>query len=216
MSFAASFKSIRITYPVNSTTNHLERLDPALSRPGRMDVWIEFKNASKWQCEALFRNFFPSSEDYFSASSVSSSVQGCDADVEDMDIPGLTCEVLGSSPSSTSISSGSGTSSESKEKTPKTSGDKTLSPGTGTSPVNPAFPPPPPRKTRTNALLDPATLARLAKTFAEAIPEGEFSVAALQGCEYSKLLIPSPYSLLCLFPCLCFFSFIQVCACNAE
>lgn len=46
-----------------ATTNHLERLDPALSRPGRMDVWVEFKNASKWQAEALFRNFFPSDED---------------------------------------------------------------------------------------------------------------------------------------------------------
>ncbi|KAJ3502846.1 hypothetical protein NLJ89_g8701 [Agrocybe chaxingu] len=42
-----------------ATTNHLERLDPALSRPGRMDVWVEFKNASRWQAEALFRNFFP-------------------------------------------------------------------------------------------------------------------------------------------------------------
>jgi chaperone BCS1 len=46
-----------------ATTNHLERLDPALSRPGRMDVWIEFKNASKWQAEALFKNFFPSSNE---------------------------------------------------------------------------------------------------------------------------------------------------------
>ncbi|TFK44041.1 hypothetical protein BDQ12DRAFT_594079 [Crucibulum laeve] len=46
-----------------ATTNHLERLDPALSRPGRMDVWVEFRNASKWQAEALFRNFFPSEED---------------------------------------------------------------------------------------------------------------------------------------------------------
>ncbi|QRV79585.1 mitochondrial chaperone BCS1 [Ceratobasidium sp. AG-Ba] len=44
-----------------ATTNHLERLDPALSRPGRMDVWIEFKNASKWQAEQLFNNFFPAS-----------------------------------------------------------------------------------------------------------------------------------------------------------
>jgi chaperone BCS1 len=44
------------------TTNHLERLDPALSRPGRLDVWVEFRNASKWQCELLFRNFFPSIE----------------------------------------------------------------------------------------------------------------------------------------------------------
>ncbi|CAE7144741.1 unnamed protein product [Rhizoctonia solani] len=42
-----------------ATTNHLERLDPALSRPGRMDVWVEFKNATKWQCEQLFNNFFP-------------------------------------------------------------------------------------------------------------------------------------------------------------
>lgn len=46
-----------------ATTNHLERLDPALSRPGRMDVWIEFRNASRWQAEALFRNFFPCAED---------------------------------------------------------------------------------------------------------------------------------------------------------
>lgn len=45
-----------------ATTNHLERLDPALSRPGRLDVWVEFKNASKWQAECLFRNFFPSAE----------------------------------------------------------------------------------------------------------------------------------------------------------
>lgn len=42
-----------------ATTNHIERLDPALSRPGRMDVWINFKNASKWQAEEIFKNFFP-------------------------------------------------------------------------------------------------------------------------------------------------------------
>ncbi len=42
-----------------ATTNHIERLDPALSRPGRMDVWINFKNATKWQAEGIFRCFFP-------------------------------------------------------------------------------------------------------------------------------------------------------------
>ena len=42
-----------------ATTNHIERLDPALSRPGRMDVWINFKNATKWQAEEIFKNFFP-------------------------------------------------------------------------------------------------------------------------------------------------------------
>ncbi|CAE6504798.1 unnamed protein product [Rhizoctonia solani] len=38
-----------------ATTNHIERLDPALSRP----VWVDFKNASKWQAEEIFKNFFP-------------------------------------------------------------------------------------------------------------------------------------------------------------
>ena len=28
-----------------------------------MDVWVEFRNASKWQAELLFRNFFPSIDD---------------------------------------------------------------------------------------------------------------------------------------------------------
>jgi len=42
-----------------ATTNHIERLDPALSRPGRMDVWINFKNATQWQAEEIFKNFFP-------------------------------------------------------------------------------------------------------------------------------------------------------------
>ncbi|KAL4260988.1 AAA ATPase family protein [Pleurotus pulmonarius] len=42
-----------------ATTNHIERLDPALRRPGRMDIWVEFKYATRAQAEALYRNFFP-------------------------------------------------------------------------------------------------------------------------------------------------------------
>lgn len=65
-----------------ATTNHLERLDPALSRPGRMDVWVEFKNASKWQAEALFRNFFPSDEDEeVDMESLSSNVSDSGTDI---------------------------------------------------------------------------------------------------------------------------------------
>ena len=41
-----------------ATTNHIERLDPALSRPGRMDVWVNFKHATKWQAEGIFKCFF--------------------------------------------------------------------------------------------------------------------------------------------------------------
>ncbi|OSX64379.1 hypothetical protein POSPLADRAFT_1045450 [Postia placenta MAD-698-R-SB12] len=41
-----------------ATTNHIEALDPALTRPGRMDVHYEFKLASKSQITALFTLFF--------------------------------------------------------------------------------------------------------------------------------------------------------------
>jgi len=43
-----------------ATTNHIERLDPALSRPGRMDVWVNFTNATRFQAEGIFKCFFPS------------------------------------------------------------------------------------------------------------------------------------------------------------
>ncbi|TFK78689.1 hypothetical protein K466DRAFT_613109, partial [Polyporus arcularius HHB13444] len=48
---------------VFATTNHRERLEPALFLPARMDVWIEFRNAYKWQAELLARKFFPSTDE---------------------------------------------------------------------------------------------------------------------------------------------------------
>ncbi|QRV95255.1 AAA family ATPase [Ceratobasidium sp. AG-Ba] len=42
-----------------ATTNHPEHLDPALIRPGRMDVKIEYSHATQWQAEQLFRLFYP-------------------------------------------------------------------------------------------------------------------------------------------------------------
>lgn len=65
-----------------ATTNHLEKLDPALSRPGRMDVWIEFRNATKWQAEALFRNFFPCAEDEPPANFEDAELEALDVKVE--------------------------------------------------------------------------------------------------------------------------------------
>ncbi len=41
-----------------ATTNKYTSLDPALIRPGRMDVHIEFKLASKCQARELFHRFY--------------------------------------------------------------------------------------------------------------------------------------------------------------
>ena len=41
------------------TTNHREKLDPALMRPGRADVHIELNYASEKQMKGLYMKFFP-------------------------------------------------------------------------------------------------------------------------------------------------------------
>merc|ERR1711871_361059 len=41
------------------TTNHIEKLDPALIRPGRFDVKVELGLATKQQMQSLFLRFFP-------------------------------------------------------------------------------------------------------------------------------------------------------------
>ncbi|KAF5346690.1 hypothetical protein D9756_010360 [Leucocoprinus leucothites] len=97
-----------------ATTNHLERLDPALSRPGRMDVWIEFRNASKWQAEALFRNFFPCAED--------------EVPIDEAELEGVDVKVEVNNPGSRPASRASSTSARSYMATPPT-------PSLNTSPI---------------------------------------------------------------------------------
>eukprot|EP01114_Cavostelium_apophysatum_P015884 TRINITY_DN4418_c0_g1_i1.p1 TRINITY_DN4418_c0_g1~~TRINITY_DN4418_c0_g1_i1.p1 ORF type:complete len:478 (+),score=137.09 TRINITY_DN4418_c0_g1_i1:176-1435(+) len=41
------------------TTNHKEKLSSALIRPGRVDVQVQFNNATKYQIRELFNIFFP-------------------------------------------------------------------------------------------------------------------------------------------------------------
>ena len=178
-----------------STTNHLEQLDPALCRPGRMDVWIEFKNASKFQAEHLFRNFFPSADADPPATNDSES------ELESLEMP--TPSSPGSPATSqlsslfsdalsglSTVSSRSGSLSPLSSPTPASqsrrsesvcsrSGAKSEVPEIPSAAVEEhvaacAHVVPP---------LSAARLAELAKQFADSIPDEGFSVAALQGCE---------------------------------
>ena len=175
----------------HSTTNHLERLDPALSRPGRMDVWVEFKNASKWQAEALFRNFFPSTEEdgpteaelasivLPSPSSVPVTPSDLASNPDSDAIFTVGSSSLSSSASTTSLSSM--TTRESFVRSRATS-----EVGTPSTPSAPKYLPPAVEDEITEFQhsappIDAATLSRLARQFADSIPEDEFSVAALQG-----------------------------------
>ena len=41
------------------TTNHIERLDKALIRPGRVDLRVEFSNVKAEQVKGMFLHFYP-------------------------------------------------------------------------------------------------------------------------------------------------------------
>lgn len=164
---------------------------------------MEFKNASKWQAELLFRNFFPSTDE-------DDIVE--EGELEGIDLPtppSPSAESTSSAGISSSFSSmfsslamGSRSPTESLASLPSSSvgtpgasvaGSSSLSKSPRVPPIdtlrNQAYLPPPVEDEVAEAKhsappLDSKTLSRLAKGFADAIPDEEFSVAALQGCEY--------------------------------
>ncbi|KAF8494988.1 P-loop containing nucleoside triphosphate hydrolase protein [Russula emetica] len=185
-----------------ATTNHLEQLDPALCRPGRMDVWIEFKNASKFQAEHLFRNFFPS------ADADPPPALDSETEIESLEMPTPSSPA---SPATTQLSSlfsdalsGLSTaSSRSGSLSPLSSPTPTGShsrrsesicsrTGTGTKSEVSEIPSAVEEHVAACAHVVPplsaARLAELAKQFADSITDEGFSVAALQGCEYSYFI----------------------------
>ncbi|GLB41025.1 putative AAA ATPase family protein [Lyophyllum shimeji] len=140
-----------------ATTNKYTALDPALCRPGRMDLHVEFKNASKYQARELFKRFYlptPSSEAIGAEEKEERVDSGYEAD---------------------SIQAAASETSEDVEQ----DNEKKVVTSDSSAPDVPSF------TGQTHIAHGPklsrARIARLAAQFSDAIPERECSMASLQG-----------------------------------
>jgi chaperone BCS1 len=155
-----------------ATTNKYSSLDPALCRPGRMDLHVEFKLASRYQADELFKRFYlPSSpktpaDDQEPKSNCAQSHpngsmhDGDSTNLIDLSVPNDTAD---------SSSSPSACSEKSEPVAPTYVGTRHR----GHAPK-----------------LSSDQLSALAAQFASAIPEREVSMAALQGYLMSQKTRP--------------------------
>ncbi|THH30106.1 hypothetical protein EUX98_g4087 [Antrodiella citrinella] len=68
------------------TSNYASRLDPALRRSGRFDVYVEFKLASRYQGEELFKRFYTITDSDQIAKDEKTSDEGTVAELEDIKV----------------------------------------------------------------------------------------------------------------------------------
>lgn len=173
-----------------------------------MDVWVEFRNASKWQAELLFRNFLPSTDEDDiveegelegidlptppSPSAESTSSAGVSSSFSSM-FSNFSLASRAATESTVSLSSFTGSSAASVVGSPTTSKPQKLPLEEALK--RQAYLPPPVAADIAEAKhsappLDSITLSKLAKEFADSIPDEEFSVAALQGCKHLHFASP--------------------------
>jgi mitochondrial chaperone BCS1 len=147
----------RILY---ATTNRYSALDPALCRPGRMDLHIEFRLASQYQARELFKCFYlPSHSDKDTEAKSEANDSEKTTDTDDHD----SAYCSGSSRTSSRSSSVDGdinTEAEERKTFLLYEGNRHQSAG---------------------PKLSYRQVEALADRFAKAIPEREFSMASLQG-----------------------------------
>jgi chaperone BCS1 len=164
-----------------ATTNKYSALDPALCRPGRMDLHIEFKLASRYQAQELFKCFYLPGDD------------GGEVEDEEDEV-GLTEKAnvvdsgyssLGTTTPEHDLASGSPTDEKAEFPIPIPAPESPSLPTTKPSKTTIISPPPiyVGNSHRTRApLLTRHQVADLAGKFACSLPEErEFSMAALQG-----------------------------------
>lgn len=137
-----------------ATTNRYHALDPALTRPGRMDLHVEFRLASRYQARELYKRFYlPNTPE---AEGASTGDENDDEVLSDSGYATPTKE--GSSPSPTPTPTAPA--SVAHEAPPNCSGTT--------------------HSTRAPKL-SKKRIEHLAERFASRIPEREFSMASLQG-----------------------------------
>ncbi|VDC03535.1 unnamed protein product [Peniophora sp. CBMAI 1063] len=139
-----------------ATTNRYSALDPALVRPGRMDLHVEFKLASAFQARELYKRFYlPSAIRKDDTTPSEKAPKTEDADDHESD-------------------SGFSGSPERKDEDLPLSSSQSASSAANFS-VKGAH------HSSRMPVLSVAQVERLATRFSEAIPEREFSMASLQG-----------------------------------
>ncbi|KAG7090230.1 hypothetical protein E1B28_011830 [Marasmius oreades] len=154
-----------------ATTNKYSSLDPALCRPGRMDLHIEFKLASKYQARELFKRFYnPNArgeEEQEQENRKENESMGCEKNEEDEKSEG------DSGYNSTNDSSSSSSSTLSLPSL-RSSGNVDLPKPAVCGAMHQHCHMHGPKLTKRQ-------LERMAEEFADAVPEREVSMASLQG-----------------------------------
>lgn len=163
----------RILY---ATTNRYAALDPALCRPGRMDLHVEFRLASKYQARELFKCFYLPShaedeeEEKAQAEKAKKAAKKAEKKEKTKSDGVEVDSAYGSQPASPTPSADSDSDTDTeKPDAPLYSGDRHLKDCSG---------------------LTRKEVVALSEKFADAIPEREFSMASLQGYLMSYKIRP--------------------------
>ncbi|KAH7890877.1 P-loop containing nucleoside triphosphate hydrolase protein [Phlebopus sp. FC_14] len=157
-----------------ATTNKYATLDPALCRPGRMDLHIEFKLASQYQAEELFKRFYAPSPAELAAEAMAKKTESGTAQRKsknasvDSGFDGEPSnDLIDLDSSSSSPSSASSSSSPSSDDS-----EKSIEPHMTLIGVS--------HRARTPKLSS-EQVAKLAQQFAAGVPDRQLSMASLQG-----------------------------------